>query len=702
MRKSDRMNEAWSVWASLGVIALAAAACGLSPAPQLAEGDNEIAVLPLSLDLLAGHIGGPGNANGAGAAARFNFPTGAAVDGAGNVYVADEINHTIRKITAAGVVTTLAGAAGVPGSADGTGAAARFDRPFGVAVDGTGNVYVADQLNDTIRKVTAAGVVTTLAGAAGVAGSADGAGAAARFNAPTGVAVDAAGNVYVADHFNSVIRKITAAGVVTTLAGAAGVLGSADGTGAAARFAFPFGVAVDRAGTVYVADTSNATVRKVSAAGVVTTLAGTAGMIGSTDGAGAAARFNAPFGVAADRAGNVYVADANNSTVRKVTAAGVVTTLAGTAGMTGAADGTGSAARFDGAIGLAIDRAGNAFIADTSNHTIRKITAAGAVTTLAGLAGLRGSVDGTGGSARFRDPAGIARDGAGNVYIADTNNHTIRKITAAGAVTTLAGSGGISGTADGQAAAARFNGPLGVAADSAGNVHVSDTVNSTIRKVSAGVVTTLAGSAGVTGGADGSGAAARFNKPSGAKLDGLGNIYVADTSNHTIRKITAAGAVTTVAGTAGVQGSQDGSGATATFNAPASIALDGNGNIYVADTFNHTIRRLNAAGTVTTLAGTAGVPGSADGAGATARFNFPSGLVTDSAGNLYVADFGNHAIRKVTPTGTVTTIAGTAAAAGIQLGATPRLASPRAVTLVDDSIVITDSNAVLVLRHGAQ
>ncbi|MCX6996217.1 MAG: hypothetical protein NTV49_03825 [Kiritimatiellaeota bacterium] len=221
-----------------------------------------------------GQPGGQGNVDGTGSAARFNNPNGAAVDSAGNVYVADYNNHTIRKVTAAGVVTTLAGSAGSSGSADGTGNAARFCGPIGVAVDSAGNVFVADSFNHTIRRVTPAGVVTTLAGSAGTPGSADGTGSVARFYNPTDVAVDSAGNVFVTDNNNHTIRKVTVAGVVTTLAGSAGTSGSADGAGNAARFNHPVGVAVDGAGNVFVTDNNNHTIRKLTAAGVVTTLAG--------------------------------------------------------------------------------------------------------------------------------------------------------------------------------------------------------------------------------------------------------------------------------------------------------------------------------------------------------------------------------------------------------------------------------------------
>ena len=302
------------------------AACG-------GGGDGGGSAGPASLALFAGDpMENAGSADGTGAAASFNLPNAVATDGAGNVYVADTFNHTIRKITPAAVVTTLAGTAGVSGSADGTGAAASFYLPIGIATDSAGNVYVADRFNHTIRKITSAGVVSTLAGTAGMVGSADGTGAAASFNNPAGVATDSAGNVYVADRFNHTIRKITPAGLVSTLAGTAGVQGNADGTGAVALFTFPQGVATDGAGNVYVADTNNCTIRKITPAGVVSTLAGTSGQTGTTDGIGAAARFTNPEGVATDGAGNVYVADTDNHTIRKITAAGGVTTVAGVAG----------------------------------------------------------------------------------------------------------------------------------------------------------------------------------------------------------------------------------------------------------------------------------------------------------------------------------------------------------------------------------
>ena len=303
-----------------------------------------------------------------------------------------------------------------------------------VAVDGLGNVYVADEDNNTISKITAAGVVTDLAGKRGTSGILDGSRGDARFSILRGITIDGVGNLYVADSYT--IRKITPAGEVSTLAGKAGDPGTVDGVGSEARFGVPSGVAVDDAGNVYVADMY--TIRKVTPAGVVSTLAGTRRHAGSTDGTGATARFSDQAkGVAVDKDGNVFVADTFNHTIRKITSSGVVTTLAGTAGQIGAADGTRAGASFNRPRGIGVDKEGNVYVADTSNHTIRKITPSGVVSTLAGAAGEHGNVDGAGGNARFNDPQGITVDGQGGIYVADRGNQVIRRVTSNGMVSTL-------------------------------------------------------------------------------------------------------------------------------------------------------------------------------------------------------------------------------------------------------------------------
>lgn len=566
----------------------------------------------------------------------YPFPFGVAAGASGNVYFSDGYS-TIQKITG-GAATVLAGTAGAYGDVNATGAAARFNAPMGLAVDGGGNVYVADVNNGAIREITPSGVVTT----------------PFRCGSPGGVAVDASGNLYVSASAEGTIVKMAPNGAVTTLAGTPGVHGSADGTGAAAQFGTPAGIAVDGSGNVYVADdpfngSSGNTIRKISPAGVVTTLAGTPGVEGSNDGPGAAAQFAAPMGIAVDGNGNVYVADYGNLSVRKITPGGVVSTMIGIASGGYYADGVGEAARFGGPTSVAVDSAGNAYVADCDNDTIRKITPGGVVTTLAGTAGLQGSADGTGAAARFIFPRGVAVDSNGNVYVADTLNFTIRKITPGGVVTTLAGTAGVGGSADGTGAAAEFSSPCGVAVDDDGNVYVADTGNCTIRKITpAGVVSTLAGNPNAQGSADGTGAAAQFRSPESVAVDGSGNVYVADTLNGTIRKVSPAGAVTTLAGTAGgASGSADGAGAAAQFFQPYGVAVDGGGNVFVADTYNSTIRRISPTGAVTTLAGIPGFYdyGGSDGLGACARFYRPMGVFVDTSGNVFVADTGNNTIR---------------------------------------------------------
>jgi len=320
-------------------------------------------------------------------------------------------------------ITTLAGQVGVGGYADGIGSQAQFRLPNNVAVDNAGNVYVSDTANNTIRKISPNGVVSTLAGISGNHGSSDGIGGNARFWAPFGIAVDNAGNVYVSDTANNTIRKISPNGVVSTLAGLAGYPGSQDGIGINARFRNPWGIAVDGMGNVFVADMSNDTVRKITPAGMVTTLAGQAGMNGSSDGFGNNARFKGPFAVAVDNADNVYVSDSGNNTIRKIMPTRVVVTLTGLPGHVGSTDGNGNGARFCNPQGLAVDREGNIYVADTGNNTVRKITLLGLVTTLPGL------VEAVAGNVRLNSPGGVAVDRVGNIYVADTNNHCVRKIS---------------------------------------------------------------------------------------------------------------------------------------------------------------------------------------------------------------------------------------------------------------------------------
>ncbi len=1142
--------------------------------------------------------GSAGSTNGTGTAASFQFsnPSGVAVDAAGNLYIADALNHVIRKVTSAGVVTTYAGT-GSSGSTDNaTATSASFNRPQGIAIDGAGNLYVADSNNHTIRRITSAGVVSTLAGTAGSAGTTNGTGTAARFNTPLGIAADRAGsggaaiNIWVADTQNHTIRQIVVAtGVVTTLAGTSGNSGTTNGTGAAALFNHPDGIVSNAGGTtLYVADTFNHLIRQITvSSGTVVTLAGS-GTAGATDATGTSATFNNPQGLALDTTEtNVLVADTFSQVIRSVAiSSGVVTTIAGQANTSGSTNGLSSSARFNFPSAVVRDASTNStYVIDTNNQLIRRLTAAVApaitsqptnatvaaagtttftaaasgnpavsyqwqiqpsggssfsnlsassvysgvtsatltltgvtsamngdkfqvvasngvgsaatsssatltvtqppvftsaasasftagqsgsftvvatgsptptystgtlpsfvgfntqtgvltvnasagdasstaytftvtatnsagssnqsfsltvlppnstptitsqpshytvpsgttsvsgifsvtatanpavtayqwqkrqsdlsfgnlsndgiysnvttsslsiasispamngdvfrvvvsnsvgsttsaevtlsvaqlpaftslfsttfvvgqsnsftftatgvpaptfsvagslpsgvslagaaligtpssgdvntygltisatnssgtvtqsftlnvslaqaaaaisthptsstvelganvtftgaatgtptptlrwqrqpagttgfvdlsddgtysgttsttltvsavaagmtgdqfrlvatntvdsvnntatsniatltvnvgtsITTFAGGAGLTGSNDGTGTAARFNTPSSIAIDGSGNFYVADAANHVIRKINSAGVVTTLAGTVGVGGSTDGVGTAARFSGPSAVAVNSVGTVYVADTFNHTIRSISPdGTVTTVAGLAGNPGSTDGTGNAARFSFPAGVAIDSSANVYVSDTSNHTIRRITSGGVVTTFAGSPGSAGSTNSTGTAARFNYPNQIAVAATGVLFVADSYNHVIRRITAAAEVTTLAGSAGVAGSADGNGTAARFNQPAGVAVDSAGVVYVADTYSNTIRKISTGGDVTTLAGSAGASGIAdgVGAAARFNNPFAISVdTNSNVYIADTRNHTIRRSG--
>ncbi|MCX7546893.1 IPT/TIG domain-containing protein [Xanthomarina sp. F1114] len=315
-----------------------------------------------------------------------------------------------------------------------------------------------------------------------------------------------------------------------------------------------------------------------------------------------------------------------------------VSTFAGSTN--GFADGTGIDAQFDYPRGITIDNAGNFYITDTGNHKIRKINPNGTVSTIAGS--IEGDADGTGTNAQFNAPEGIAIDSQGNLYIADRDNNKIRKITPNGAVTTLAGN--TAGYADGTGADAQFYGPTGITVDNQDNLYVADNNNNKIRKVTQnGVVSTVAGNN--SGDTDGTGTNAQFNGPQEITADSQGNLYIADSGNHKIRKINSSGEVSTIAGS--IEGNADGTGIDAQFATPLGITLDSQGNLYIADSYNHRIRKITPSGLVSTIAGSS--PGYTDGTGASAQFYFPLKIIIDSQDNLYVSDRNNNKIRKITP-----------------------------------------------------
>lgn len=527
-----------------------------------------------------------------------------------------------------------------------------------------------------------------LAGHPGGLGSADGTTTEARFHWVNGMAADAAGNIYVADSGNHTIRKVSPAGVATTLAGRAGFWGSSDGTGAAARFRSPDDVAVDGAGNVYVTDSANHTIRKITPAGVVTTIAGVVGEYGNNDGPALSARFDAPFGIAVDAAGTrIYVTD-GDSRIRKITG-GNVSTVTSTGAFTEPRH-------------LTIGADGNVYFTMKSCQCVQKMTPAGATSLFAGTSGVPGSADGGPGTGTFSTPDGLAFGADGYLYVADSGNHKIRRVDASGVISTVAGNG-TNGHVDGAALSASFSWPADVAFTTSGALIIAEDANATLRRLEAGNVTTWVGVPGPTFGAvDATGDAARFRRPYAIAFDAAGNLIVADGANHIIRKVTSAGVTTTIAGSAGVPGTQNGDAlTTARFFWPAGLALDPSGNIYVSDQNNHTIRKIDPFGNVTTFAGMAGASGSTDANGTSARFHYPFGLAYHG-GSLYVADWGNHKIRRIAANGDVTTFAGSGVqGAGDGAALTAQFKNPVGIAVdATGTFYVIGNNAVRMIAGG--
>lgn len=396
-----------------------------------------------------------------------------------------------------------------------------------------------------------------------------------------------------------------------------------NGNGIYAGFNTPTSVATDSNGNVYVADASNNQIRKITPDGTVSTFAGSGGS-GSQNGKGAAASFNYPVGLTVDSSGNVYVCDASNSMIRKITPDGTVSTLAGSIKL-GYADGTGSAAEFDYPTGIAVDSSGNLYVTDTDNYRIRKITPSGAVSTLSGNSLGQGAVDGTGNTASFGILGGITIDTVGNLYVTDWNpsriiegGSVIRKITANGTVTTIAGTYQQFGHLNGIGLAAQFSDAVGITIDSENNLYVSDNGNQLIRKITpTNVVTTYAGS-GATGSTDGNASAASFSTLGSVAIDPSGNVFVADIGNNVIRKITPSGTVSTFAGQA-VQPVFE-SDYASNFARPNGLAFDPSGNLLVYDSLRYVLYRVSPNGGINALAGFDGILGDENGTGIASSF----------------------------------------------------------------------------------
>ena len=622
-----------------------------------------------NLSRVAGNGVGGFRGDGAGAIdAELNNPQGLAVDFAGNLYIADQNNQRIRKVTPAGIITTVAGtgAAGYNG-ASGQGIAVQLNTPRGLAVDLAGNLYIADDDNNLVRMLAPDGTITTVAGTRFAGMSGDGGPAtSATLSGPAALALDSAGNLYIGDDSYQV-RKVNPGGIISHVAGT-GVYGDSGdgGLAASAQLSYPAALAVDSAGNLYIADEFNQVIRKVNTSGVINVYAGGGGSL--ADGVLAfQAELPNPLGIAVDHNNNLYIAD-HSSRLRVVNSGGTIGTAVGTGSLLFSGDGgPASLAQFAGTWGLALDLADNLYVVDLSNYRLRKIPLKGAQAgTISTFAGTGSNVDsGNGGQATSAGvtPYVVAVDSLGNVFLADSSSSQIRKIATNGVISTVAGTGTAGYNGDNiPATSAQLSSFLtGIAVDLSGNLYISDSNNNLVRRVTpAGIITTVAGVAATrTAGFNGDnqpGTAAELNSPAGLTVDATGqNLYIADNANLRVRKLQLAanGAISTVAGNGNAGNTGDGGPATsAEITNPWGVALDATGNLYIT-TAGNTVRAVTSLGKISTIAGTGTSGYAGDGGPATAALlNFPLGIAVDAAGNVYVSDFNNSVVRILVPTGT--------------------------------------------------
>jgi sugar lactone lactonase YvrE len=590
------------------------------------------------LVLVAGR-GTPGFSGDGGlaTASQLSLPLGITVGSNGDLFIADMFNSRVRKVTTDGVISTVAGTVFGFAGDGGPATSAALKYPKSMAVDANGNLFIADSYDYRIRKVTAGGIITTVAGTGTSGFSGDGGPATSAKINPQGVAVDADGNLFIADGNNNRIRKVGVNGIITTVAGdGTSGFGGDDGPAILAQLSNPSGIAVDQNGNLFIADSANDRIRKVSSNGIITIVAGN-GIpgFGGDGGSAVSAQLAEPVDVAVDGSGSLFIADSANYRVRMVTQAGMISTVAGT--------GAPSSAQFDYPGGVAFDGNDNLFVASLGQKGILKFPPSGIPAILANTTA----------------PTSIAIDSAGDLFITDASPYFVdwseegvRKITPQGIVSTVGGDFWYFFDYDGLAPNGEFC-VAGIAVDPNGNLIVAETIRQSIWRITPDGKALVAGTGNGTSGFSGDGGpatSAMLSFPNGVAADKNGNLFIADSYNNRIRKVSSNGIITTVAGNGWAGFGGDGGPATsAELWYPLGVAVDQDGNLFIADSHNNRIRKVSTDGIITTVAGNGTFGFSGDGGPPTsAQLDYPSAIALDSSGNLFIADSGNNRVRKVT------------------------------------------------------
>jgi uncharacterized protein (TIGR03437 family) len=627
-----------------------------------------------SITVLAGNgIAGFSGEGGQARSASLRFPSDAAMDKDGNLFIYDSLNFRIRRVTPDGVISTYAGT-GIAGYTGDNGPAtqAHIQQGGKMAIDAAGNVYFTDGIDFVVRRITLDGTISTFAGNGNPVHAGDGGPAAnASIGTATGaLAIDSMGNLYIAEDLTNQIRKVTPNGIISTLAGS-GTPGFRDGPAATARFLTPVGLAVDSAGDVFVADVNNGLIRKISPGATVSTVAGTPIFGFAGDGGPALqAQFRFAEGVAVGGDGDLYLVDTGNFRIRVVSADGTINTAVGTGAFQNTPDGTPAAnATLSGPLLLSFDPSGSLLIADGGDYTVKRVNADGRIQTIAGF-GVQGVGLGQGSvyALNFAGPATdtllftprqAVADANGNIFISDQNVSVVYRITPDGNLNLYAGQVGVPtyGGDNIPATNSSLAAPQGLALDQGGNLYIADPADNRIRRVStSGIITTFAGTgkAGFSG--DGGPATqATLSFPQSIAFDPKGNLIIADRVNNRLRMVTPDGIISTVAGN-GTRASTGNGGpaAAASLNRPFVVTVDASGNIFIIESGGTQVRQISTSGVISVIAGDGQTGFSGDGGPAIqATLGSADGLATDASGNLYVSDLNNNRVRVVL-TGTPT------------------------------------------------
>jgi trimeric autotransporter adhesin len=628
--------------------------------------------------------------------ANLNTPAAVAADAVGNVYVALRGARQVVRIDPDGMVWGFAGNGTAGSTGDGGPAtAAGLSQPAGLVFDSTNNLYIADAATHRIRKVSAEGIITTVAGNGTSGNSGDGGPATeASLNQPSALAFDPKGNLLIADTGNHEIRMVTPDGMMQRFAGTGDHDSSGDnGPALDATFRYPAGVAADPDGNVYISDSGNNQVRMVTPDGIIVLLAGRGGAAFRGDGGYATnAYLNNPAGLLLDREGTLYIADLGNVRVRRVTPNGIISSCAGTGTHGAAGDGGPARSANLNLLGIGFDAQNNLLIADGSSHRVRVVRASdGIIDTLAG----NGLIS--------YDPRGLLVEGE-YVYFSDGASNRVRRYNLATRdVELVAGSGAAAFAGDdGLAMTASLNAPRGLARDTAGNLYIADSGNHRIRRIDTdGVITTIAGDGTATSTGDGDAAtSATLNSPAGVAADAIGNIYIAESGGNRVRMIAVNGTISTVAGTgtAGAPDSESGVATDQNLSHPQGLAVEPAGTVLIADTNNNRVRRLTVDGNMVTVAGNGAAGFGGDGGAATAAMlKNPMGIAVDSAGNLYIAELQNQTVRRVDTDGLINTVAGLAAPDATRTGGYNGDGSPATLYSLNRPTAVVASGCTLLI-----